>query len=256
MLKLSKPYRIIADCWLDITSKITTTRPGNGPARPGWPRPTGAVRVLPAQDLAPVDMSGGEAPPPTPENGTTSLWRFSLAGVWLRFSLLARGDRLVIPTVGGGVGALVYRQHDLESLREFTQRLTFNILIGNGDADLKNWSLIYRDRCNPTLAPAYDLVATFTYRPSIEGPETMALREGWSLPRSPNGRDTGARRVAARSGTPHGPARSVWEDRTLREGTRYPASSLSFITVRCNWRMPGGVEELEKKGILDQEGLS
>jgi len=28
MLKLSKPYRIIADCWLDITSKITTTASG------------------------------------------------------------------------------------------------------------------------------------------------------------------------------------------------------------------------------------
>jgi len=25
MLKLSRPYRIIADCWLDIISKITTT---------------------------------------------------------------------------------------------------------------------------------------------------------------------------------------------------------------------------------------
>jgi len=78
------------------------------------------------------------------------------------------------------VWALVYRQHDLESLREFTQRLTFNILIGNGDAHLRNWSLIYRDRRNPTLAPAYDLVSTFVYRPSIEDPEAMALRFGGS----------------------------------------------------------------------------
>ena len=28
------------------------------------------------------------------------------------------------------VGALVYRGHDIESLREFVRRLTFNILIG------------------------------------------------------------------------------------------------------------------------------
>jgi len=31
------------------------------------------------------------------------------------------------------VGALIYRQHDLEALREFTRCLTFNILIRNGD---------------------------------------------------------------------------------------------------------------------------
>ena len=78
------------------------------------------------------------------------------------------------------VGALVYRGHDIESLREFVRRLTFNILIGNGDAHLKNWSLIYRDPRVPTLAPAYDLVATFIYRPTIEGPEEMALRFGQS----------------------------------------------------------------------------
>lgn len=75
---------------------------------------------------------------------------------------------------------MVYRQRDQEALREFTRRLTFNLLIGNGDAHLKNWSLIYRDRRNPTLAPAYDLVATFVYRPSAEGPETMALKIGGS----------------------------------------------------------------------------
>lgn len=36
--------------------------------------------------------------------------------------------------------------------------------------------MIYRDRRNPTLAPAYDLVATFVYWPDSEGPEPMALR--------------------------------------------------------------------------------
>ena len=75
---------------------------------------------------------------------------------------------------------MIYRQHGLEALREFTRRLTFNILIGNGDAHLKNWSLIYHDRHNPTLAPAYDLVATFVYRPGIEGSEPMALKLGGS----------------------------------------------------------------------------
>ena len=38
-----------------------------------------------------------------------------------------------------------------------------NILIGNGDAHLKNWSVIYRDKVTPQLAPAYDLVSTIHY---------------------------------------------------------------------------------------------
>ena len=50
-------------------------------------------------------------------------------------------------------------------VREFIRRLTFNTLIGNGDMHLKNWSLIYRDRRRPALAPAYDFVSTVAYIP-------------------------------------------------------------------------------------------
>ena len=46
---------------------------------------------------------------------------------------------------------------------EFIRRLTFNALIGNGDMHLKNWSLIYPDRRNVSLAPAYDFVSTIPY---------------------------------------------------------------------------------------------
>ncbi|MFD0772764.1 type II toxin-antitoxin system HipA family toxin [Streptomonospora algeriensis] len=59
--------------------------------------------------------------------------------------------------------SLLYRRHDAESLREFARRLAFNVLISNGDAHLKNWSLIYRDPRRPTIAPAYDLVCTSAY---------------------------------------------------------------------------------------------
>jgi serine/threonine-protein kinase HipA len=48
---------------------------------------------------------------------------------------------------------------------EFVRRLTFNMLIGNGDMHLKNWSLIYLDRVTPSLAPAYDFVSTIPYLP-------------------------------------------------------------------------------------------
>jgi len=72
------------------------------------------------------------------------------------------------------VAALIYRGRDRASLREFVRRLTFNLLIGNGDAHLKNWSLIYRDRRIPSLSPAYDLVSTGPYIP-IDTPDGLGL---------------------------------------------------------------------------------
>lgn len=237
----------------------------------------GAVRVLAADDVVPVDVSDSQASGLGHEHPANRLWRFSLAGVGLKFSMLATGDRLTIPAFGEGgdwivklpdaaypdlpwnewammelaravgievpetrlvhrdsvetlpervwagtqnyayavkrfdrgpnrelvhiedlaqvrgfcpdkkyagsfetVGALIYRGRDAEGLREFARRLAFNILIGNGDAHLKNWSLIYRNPRIPTLAPAYDLVATFIYHPALEGSEKMALSFGRS----------------------------------------------------------------------------
>lgn len=50
-------------------------------------------------------------------------------------------------------------------VEEFIRRLVFNILIGNADMHLKNWSLIYPDRQRAALAPAYDFVSTIAYIP-------------------------------------------------------------------------------------------
>ena len=210
------------------------------------------------------------------ENGdATDLWRFSMAGVALKFSMLAHGDRLTVPAFGergdwlvkfpdyhfpavplneyammrlaGEVGievpavrlvhrdemdglpsrmwpnteewayaverfdrakdarrtpihiedfaqvrdwyavkkydgafesvaAIAYRGRDVTALREVVRRLVFSVLVGNGDAHLKNWSLIYRDRRTPELSPAYDLVSTFSYRDVVDGGEDMALK--------------------------------------------------------------------------------
>lgn len=51
------------------------------------------------------------------------------------------------------------------SIVEFVRRLTYSVLIGNGDMHLKNWSLVYRDGRHPALSPAYDLVSTVPYIP-------------------------------------------------------------------------------------------
>lgn len=48
-------------------------------------------------------------------------------------------------------------------IAEFARRLTFNMLIGNADMHLKNWSMIYPDRRTAALAPAYDFVSTIAY---------------------------------------------------------------------------------------------
>lgn len=61
-------------------------------------------------------------------------------------------------------------------VEEFTRRLVFNLAIGNGDAHLKNWSLLYEDPQWPRLSPAYDLVATRHYLPREPGPALNLAR--------------------------------------------------------------------------------
>jgi serine/threonine-protein kinase HipA len=50
-------------------------------------------------------------------------------------------------------------------VEEFVRRLVFNVFIGNADAHLKNWSLLYPDGITARLSPAYDLVSTIQYLP-------------------------------------------------------------------------------------------
>lgn len=51
----------------------------------------------------------------------------------------------------------------LEDVQQYARRLLVNILLANGDAHLKNWSLLYQDRMTPRLSPAYDIVTTSVY---------------------------------------------------------------------------------------------
>lgn len=51
----------------------------------------------------------------------------------------------------------------LPDLKEMARRLVLNVLMGNGDAHIKNWALIYDNPLRPRLAPAYDLVSTVAY---------------------------------------------------------------------------------------------
>jgi serine/threonine-protein kinase HipA len=74
----------------------------------------------------------------------------------------------------GSIARVVWLETGADGVAELTRRLAFNALIGNADAHLKNWSLIYRDGHTPALAPAYDLVSTVAYLPD----DTLALSLG------------------------------------------------------------------------------
>ncbi|MET8689544.1 type II toxin-antitoxin system HipA family toxin [Streptomyces sp. NPDC004732] len=240
----------------------------------------GAVQVLPAEGPEDgwewQDHTAGKEQ--SPAGAADSPWRFSLAGVALKFSMLAHGDRLTTPAAGElgdwlvkfpdyrhadvprnefaimslaktvgidtpevrllhrdqleglpdrmwpnseewayavrrfdraedgirsrihiedlaqvrdkypqdkylstfeTVAAISYRGQDVDSLREAARRIAFSVAVGNGDAHLKNWSLIYRDGRTPSLSPVYDLVSTAPYAPGDE-PEDLGLKFGGS----------------------------------------------------------------------------
>lgn len=61
-----------------------------------------------------------------------------------------------------------------EDISELIRRLTFNALIGNSDMHLKNWSMMYPDRRNAALAPAYDFVSTTPYIPGDNAALTVS----------------------------------------------------------------------------------
>lgn len=76
--------------------------------------------------------------------------------------------------------AALATETDHASVDQFVRRLTFSVLIGNGDMHLKNWSLIYPDRRTPRLAPAYDLLSTIPYIPGDEAALKFRRSKAWS----------------------------------------------------------------------------
>lgn len=63
------------------------------------------------------------------------------------------------------IGSVIAAESSDKDIAEYIRRLTFNVLIGNADMHLKNWSMRYLDRKSAVLAPAYDFVATIAYLP-------------------------------------------------------------------------------------------
>ncbi len=75
------------------------------------------------------------------------------------------------------IGRVIYEYSGdgMTDTQQLARRLLVNILLANGDAHLKNWSLLYQDQLTPRLSPAYDIITTSVY---IEGEKTYALNLG------------------------------------------------------------------------------
>jgi len=95
------------------------------------------------------------------------------------------------------IANLIWTAVGSSGIEEFIRRLVFVVASGNGDAHLKNWSLIYEGRVKPSLAPAYDLVSTIQYLPD----DDLALNFNRSKRFSEVTLD-GFRRLARRIGAP------------------------------------------------------
>jgi serine/threonine-protein kinase HipA len=61
--------------------------------------------------------------------------------------------------------------------RDISKALVLNWLLGNGDAHLKNFGVLYRDDLDVRLAPFYDVVSTLPYIP--EDIPALALSFEW-----------------------------------------------------------------------------
>lgn len=82
------------------------------------------------------------------------------------------------------IAAVLFRvgSTGIADVQQMARRLLVNILLGNGDAHLKNWSVIYPDRLNARLSPAYDIVSTRVYIQSEEGVAlNMAKEKRWAV---------------------------------------------------------------------------
>lgn len=66
-------------------------------------------------------------------------------------------------TIGAILSAITHPERREADLQEYIERLVFMIVCGNGDAHLKNWGVIYPDRRQAELGPAYDLVSTICH---------------------------------------------------------------------------------------------
>jgi serine/threonine-protein kinase HipA len=63
------------------------------------------------------------------------------------------------------IAVLVAALCGVEAVAAVIDRIVLNVLVGNGDAHLKNWAVRYPDGRTPVLSPLYDVLPTVLYLP-------------------------------------------------------------------------------------------
>jgi serine/threonine-protein kinase HipA len=76
-----------------------------------------------------------------------------------------------------GIAAVIRKLAGQTGYFDFIRRLTAMITVGNTDAHLKNWALIYRDGRTPSLAPVYDFHSLTVYQPYQYQPLALSFAE-------------------------------------------------------------------------------
>ena len=104
----------------------------------------------------------------------------SLMGLRVRDTLSERKYHGSYQRVAELLGMIIGSRHDLQ---RFYEQLAFSVMVGNGDAHLKNFGVLYHGLAEGIrLAPMFDVVTTriYRYQRSPGGPEledhTLALR--------------------------------------------------------------------------------
>jgi serine/threonine-protein kinase HipA len=114
-----------------------------------------------------------------------------------------------------------------EASLDLIRRIVFNIGIGNGDMHAKNWSVIYRDRRTPELAPAYDYLSTIVYLPDDDLGMNLADTKRFSEI------DAAAIvRLASRARLPRKPALDAALDMVARMREVWPSLASSLPLTR------------------------
>lgn len=74
-----------------------------------------------------------------------------------------------------------YSEDRFADVQELIRRYLVNLLLANGDAHLKNYSLYYPDGVYPRLSPAYDILFTLPYIKNEDGAAlNLSKTKAWS----------------------------------------------------------------------------
>ena len=137
--------------WIALDRKVSPQREMELLLQVGHDLP-GAVRVVEDGGVPEDDPPGQPPPSHSSSDGSGSRLRFSLAGVGLKFSMLARGERLCLPASGAG-GDWIVKLPDRRYPHVPQNEYTMMSLARLAGLDVPDVRLVHRDAIDD-LEPA------------------------------------------------------------------------------------------------------